>query len=219
VDNFEVGFKYATPGSRFVFNVAAYDMDIQDLQRTQAVPLPNGTFATIINNIDGMKTRGFELDTQWSPTPELSLYVGAAYTDAKFKDFVNDDPLQFGTLLVQLEGNTPQLTPEWKGNVGGQYTFPLPNGAGLAVGANVSFTTRQYLDEFNREPMVAEGYRLYDARMTYRPDSERWSLSLWGKNLSNEKEIFDASFSANGRVTSKRFIDPRTYGLSFNLNL
>jgi len=219
VDNFEVGFKYASPGSRFVFDIAAYDLDIKDLQRTQAVPLPNGTFATIINNIDGMKTKGVELDARWSPTKELLLYAGGAYTDAKFKDFVNDDPLQFGTLLVQLKGNTPQLTPEWKGNVGGQYTLRLPNGAGLALGANASFTTRQFLDEFNREPMVADGYRLYDAHVTYQPDSERWSLSLWGKNLSNEKEIFDASFSANGRVTSKRFIDPRTYGLSFNLTL
>jgi iron complex outermembrane recepter protein len=218
VDNIEIGFKYASADGRFLFNIAAYDMDIEDLQRTQAVPLPNGTFATIINNIDGMKTKGVELDGRWSPTTQLSLYAGVAYTDAKFKDFVNDDPLQFGTLLVQLEGNTPQLTPEWKGNVGGQYTVALPNGAGLSFGANASFTTRQYLDEFNREPMVVDGYRLYDARVIYQPDSERWSLSAWGKNLSNEKEIFDASFSANGRVTSKRFIDPRTYGLSFNFN-
>jgi iron complex outermembrane receptor protein len=219
VDNFEVGFKYASADNRFGFNIAAYDLDIKDLQRTQAVPLPNGTFATIVNNIDGMKTRGVELDGHWSPVKELSLYAGATYTDAKFKDFVNDDALQFGTLLVQLKGNSPQLTPEWKGNIGGQYTFALANGAGLAVGANASITTKQYLDEFNREPMVVEGYSLYDAHVTYRPGSERWSLSLWGKNLSDEKEIFDASFSANGRVTSKRFIDPRTYGLSFNLKL
>lgn len=219
VDNYEIGFKYATADNRLIFNVAAYDMDIKDLQRTQAVPLPNGTFATIINNIDGMKTKGVELDTRWSPTENLFLYAGAAYTDAEFKDFVTDDPLQFGTLLVQLKGNVPQLTPEWRGNVGGQYTFNLSNGADLAVGANVAITTEYFLDEFNRDPMVADGYTLYDAHMTYRPQDARWSATLWGKNLSDEQEIFDASFSANGRVTSKKFIDPRTFGVTFNLNL
>jgi iron complex outermembrane receptor protein len=219
VDSYELGFKFATSDNRLVFNVSAYDMDIKDLQRTQAVPLPNGTFATIINNIDGMKTKGAEFDARWSPTDQLFLYVGAAYTDAEFKDFVNDDPLQFGTELIQLEGNEPQLTPEWKGNVGGQYTFLLANGAELALGANASFTTEYFLDEFNREPMVADGYALFDAHLTYQPESRNWSATLWGKNLADEKEIFDAAFSANGRVTSKKFIDPRTWGVSFNLKL
>jgi iron complex outermembrane receptor protein len=219
VDSYELGFKYTTLDNRLQFNIAAYDMDIKDLQRTQAVPLPNGTFATIINNIDGMKTKGVEFDTRWSPTDQFYLYLSATYTDAEFKDFVTDDPLQFGILLEQLEGNIPNLTPEWKGNAGGQYTFLLPNGADLAVGASVSVTTEQFLDEFNREPMVADGYTLYDAHLTYQPENEHWSATLWGKNLSDEKEIFDASFSANGRVTSKKFIDPRTFGLSVNLKL
>ena len=118
VDSYELGLKFSTEDSRFILNLAAYDMDIKDLQRTQAVPLPNGTFATIINNIDGMKTKGVELETRWAPIDEFYLYAGAAYTDAKFKDFVTDDPLQYGTLLVQVKGNVPNLTPEWKGNVG-----------------------------------------------------------------------------------------------------
>jgi iron complex outermembrane receptor protein len=183
------------------------------------VPILPAGFVTIITNIDGMKTKGVEFDARWAPLDQFYLYAGAAYTDAEFKDFVNDDPLQFGIELVQLKGNTPQLTPDWKGNVGGQYTFPMPNGADLALGANISFTSKQYIDEFNREPMVVDSYTLYDAHLTYSPDSGRWSATLWGKNLSDEKEIFDASFSATGLVTSKRFIDPRTFGVSVNLKL
>ncbi len=120
---------------------------------------------------------------------------------------------------MQLQGNVPNLTPEWKGNLGGQYTFLLPNGADLAVGASISMTTEQFLDEFNRAPMIADGYTLYDAHLTYQPDNDHWSATLWGKNLSDEKELFDGSFSANGRVTSKKFIDPLTFGISVNLKL
>jgi hypothetical protein len=43
-------------------------------------------------------------------------------------------------------------------------------------------------------------------------------VSLWGRNLGNEKVFADLSYSALGRVTSKKFINPRTYGVSFNYN-
>jgi iron complex outermembrane receptor protein len=218
-DSYELGFKYHTADNRFLFDLALYQMEVTDLQRTQAIPQPTGPFITIVNNIDGLDTTGVEFNASWAPSDQLYLYLGGAYTDSEFKDFVNDDPLQFGTLFVQLKGNAPLLTPEWKGNVGGQYTFLLPNDADLAFGANLAYTTKQYLDDFNREPMIAESYTLLDAHLTYQPDNQHWSATLWGKNLTDEKEIFDAAFSANGRVTSKKFIDPLTFGISLNFRL
>ena len=182
VDSYELGFKYTTLDNRFLFNVAAYDMDIKDLQRTQAVPLPNGTFATIVNNIDGMKTKGVEFDTRWSPTDQLYFYLSAAYTDAEFKDFVTDDPLQFGNLLVQLQGNVPNLTPEWKGNLGGQYTFALPNGADLAVGASISDDDRAVPGRI--QPCANDCRRLHVVRRT--PDVPAGQRSLERDALGQE---------------------------------
>ena len=88
----------------------------------------------------------------------------------------------------------------------------------LTVGANASYVGEQFFDEFNRAPFVGDSYTLYDGNVTYRPTSEAWSVSLWGRNLGNEKEFADLSYSALGRVTSKKFINPRTYGVSFNYN-
>jgi iron complex outermembrane receptor protein len=218
VDNYEVGFKYATPDRRFAFELIGYDMKAKDLQRTQAVPLPNGTFATIINNIDEMTIRGAELTVDWLPTDALRVYLGGAYTDAEFDDYVTDDPLRFGTELVQLKGNTPQLTPTWKGNVGADYGFALGNGADLTVGANLYYTEDVYFDEFNRAPMEEDSYALLNATAVYRPADANWRVTLWGKNLTDEQELADASFSANGRVTSKKWIDPLTFGVSINLD-
>jgi iron complex outermembrane receptor protein len=144
------------------------------------------------------------------------LSGGAAYTDAKFKDYVNDDPLQYGVQLVQLAGNTPQLTPKWKAYAAAEYSIPLPSDAELGIRADATYVGAQFFDEFDRAPMLTGGYTLYDASLTYRPISRKWSAMLWGKNLANEKKIVDASFSANGLVTSKKFIDPATYGVSLN---
>jgi iron complex outermembrane receptor protein len=219
VDSHEIGLKLGTSDRRLALEVVAYDMKVEDLQRTQAIPLPNGTFATIINNIDEMTVKGVEVTANWAPTPELRLYAGAAYTDAEFDDYVTDDPLRIGNELEQLRGNTPQLTPSWKGNVGGEYTFMLANSADLTVGANLFYTDDVYFDEFNRAPFEQDAYALLNASAVYRPAGGNWSVTLWGKNLADEKEYADMSFSANGRVTSKKWIDPLTFGISLNLSL
>jgi iron complex outermembrane recepter protein len=219
VDNHEIGFKFSTADRRLSLEVAAYDMKANDVQRTQAVPLPNGTFATIINNIDEMTVKGVEVSTNWLPTDVLRVYAGVAYTDAQFDDYVTDDPLQFGTALVQLQGNTPQLTPTWKGNIGANYTLGLDGGAEVTLGGNLFYTDEVYFDEFNRAPFVQDSYTLLSATAAYKPADGNWTLTLWGKNLTDEKEYADMSFSANGRVTSKKWIDPLTFGLSLNLKL
>lgn len=219
VRNNEVGFKFENLTGTFSVNLAAYDMKIEDLQRTQAVPTTvGGPFNTLINNINGMDVKGAELSGRWSPVAEFVVSGGVAYTDAEFSDYLTDDPLQFGNLLVQLEGNTPQLSPEWKGNIGAEYTFAVRSDAELTVGTNVSYVGDQFFDEFNRAPYLEDEYTLYDGNLTYRPTSRDWSVSLWGRNLGNEKVFADLSYSALGRVTSKKFINPRTYGVSFNYN-
>jgi iron complex outermembrane receptor protein len=219
VRNNEVGIKFENAVGTFAVDLAAYDMKIEDLQRTQAVPTTaGGPFNTLINNINGMDVKGVELSSRWAPIPQFSMSGGVAYTDAEFSDYLTDDPLQFGNLLVQLQGNTPQLSPEWKGNLGAQYTFALGGSSELTVGGNASYVGKQFFDEFNREPFVGDSYTLYDGNVTYRPISQAWSVSLWGRNLGNDKEFADLSYSALGRVTSKKFINPRTYGVSFNYN-
>lgn len=219
VRNNEIGFKFENATGTFGVDIAAYDMEIEDLQRTQAVPTTaGGPFNTLINNINGMDVKGVELSSRWTPVAEFLVSGGVAYTDAQFSDYLTDDPLQFGNLLMQLEGNTPQLSPEWKGNIGAEYTIAVRGDSEFTVGTNVSYVGKQYFDEFNRAPYLTEAYTLYDGNLTYRPTSRDWSVSLWGRNLGNDKKFADLSYSALGRVTSKKFINPRTYGVSFNYN-
>ena len=154
----------------------------------------------------------------WLATVAMRVYLGGAYTDAEFDDYVTDDPLRFGTELVQLKGNTPQLTPTWKGNLGADYRFAMGNGADLTVGANLFYTDDVYFDEFNRAPMEEDSYALLNATAVYQPADANWSVTLWGKNLTDEQEMADASFSANGRVTSKKWIDPLTFGVSIHVD-
>jgi iron complex outermembrane receptor protein len=120
----------------------------------------------------------------------------------------------FGSNPIQVAGNTPRLTPDWKGNLHAELDFPVPSAAKLTASADLSYTGDQFFDEFNRAPFDENGYTLIDASLTWRPASENWSVAVWGKNLTDEKRLADTSFSAFGGVTSKHFINPLTWGVT-----
>jgi iron complex outermembrane receptor protein len=214
VDANEIGYKFQSADRRFSANFALYHNDIEDLQRTQASLDENGLLVTRVNNVNEMETQGFEVDLWWIPTDRFRLSAAAAYVDGEFKDFVTDDPLVPGTNPIQVAGNTPPLTPDWKANLHGEYDFPLASSSMLTASADLNYVGDQYFDEFNRPPFEEDSYTLLDASLTYRPLSGTWSVAIWGKNLTDEKAFADTTFSAFGGVTSKHFINPRTYGVT-----
>jgi iron complex outermembrane receptor protein len=218
VDNHEVGWKLQSSDGRLALSLAVFDAAIHDLQRTQASLNPNGTLNTRVNNIERMDTQGVELDLSWAATDRFRLTGAVAYLEAEFKDFLTDDPLEFGTEIVQVAGNTPNLAPDWKGNLHGEYDFSLNNNAVLTASGDISYIGEQFFDEFNREPFVEESYTLVDASLTYRPAADTWSVALWGKNLGDEKKLMDTNFSAFGGITNKFFIPPLTWGVSVSVN-
>jgi iron complex outermembrane receptor protein len=214
VDANEIGYKFQSRERRFSANFAIYHNDIEDLQRTQATINEAGLLITRVSNVNKMETQGFEVDLWWLPTERFRLSAAAAYVDGEFKDFVTDDPLVPGIDEVQVAGNSPRLTPDWKANVHGEYDFDLGSSAVLTAAADLTYVGDQYFDEFNRSPFEEDGYTLFDANLTYRPPSGTWSVALWGKNLTDEKQFADTTFSAFGGVTSKHFINPRTFGVT-----
>jgi iron complex outermembrane receptor protein len=211
VKNHEIGLKFTSSDRRFFVNAAAFMAKITDIQRTQA-SLVNGLLNTRVNNVDELETKGVEVDLGWSPTANLNLRGSVAWLESEFQDFLTDDPIIPGTLEQQVAGNVTSQAPEWKWNVGADYTIPFANGASLLVSGDVSYQSRVFFDEFNRAPFTEEGYALVNGSLTYNFADERLSLSVWGKNLTGEDKFADVSFSAFGQVLSKQWIPPRTYG-------
>jgi iron complex outermembrane receptor protein len=57
-----------------------------------------------------------------------------------------------------------------------------------------------------------------NARVAYEPQSKRWSLALWGKNLTNN-HVATTGFDIPGLGTRTIWpTPPRTYGLDFSYN-
>ena len=63
---------------------------------------------------------------------------------------------------------------------------------------------------------TADGYALVNARLTFLVGDERWSASLWGKNLAEkEYETYHYASPAVGG-TLAQIGPPRTFGVEFS---
>jgi len=219
VNNHEVGLKFQTPDHRFTANIAAFTAKVKNLQRSQATAIldANGNAigaALRVNNIDDMDVKGVEVEMGWTPVDRLRLGATLVHIDAEFKDFVTDDPFIPGNAFVQVAGNTPALTPKWRTHVHAEYGFLLGNGATVTPGVDWSYISKQYFDEFNRDSFGEGSYSLLDASLAYRAPEDRWSVTLWGKNLTGEKKLYDANFSVFGQIKNKMMIAPMTWGVT-----
>lgn len=210
VDGFEVGLKSdPLPGVRI--NAAVYQYDYDDIQLS-TFDLSGGGISTRVVNTGKARTQGFEVDGIWRPqsVDGLTLTTSLAYNDSAYLEDLffqcNGQQIagQQGGCDFQISptgaaqvapgtGNAQNLldrpllrAPEWSGAFGASYDAELSNGLNLRLNGsavysgsydtNVRYDTRGQQDAF---------WRL-NAGISLSPDSEKWSLDLIGRNLTDE---------------------------------
>ncbi len=152
------------------------------------------------------------------PVDGLTLSAAATYTDTEVKDFVG-----YNSLAEQenFSGSQFPPTPEWQGTAMAQYEWSVGNSLRALVSADVSYSD-DFISDFEGpnglpDPVFeVEGATLYGARAALLSNDDRWRVSVWGRNLTDEfqplntRKITDAVVRFTGM--------PRTYGVSVTYN-
>jgi iron complex outermembrane receptor protein len=191
--SFEVGLRTSWPAARLIFNVTAFHTEVDGYQvgARDAGPPP---FTRIFNG--EATTKGVEMDFVWRPLAGTDWTVtgGAAYVDARWGDFKNG-PCYSGQTVAQgcVAGNqdlTDELlpfTPKWTGNIATHYETPVGAGMELSLDLGVSFRTKTMYGFPNDPNLEQDGYSLVNAAVGLAGSEGRWKLSLFGKNLTDER--------------------------------
>ena len=202
VTNYEIGAKTDLFDRRLRFNIAAFQMDYKDLQaqRTDLTCL-----CLITSNAGSARIRGVEVDATLA-LGDLTLTASSSILDPKYIDY--DD--RAGHIY---NGNTMQRTPKFKYSVGAEYAFGLGSSS-RAVTARINYTHQDKLywapDNVSYQP----GYGLLDASIKIAPEEARWSVTLWGKNLTN-KLYSQVGLPFFGDLVNV-WGAPRTYGVDLS---
>lgn len=178
VKDFEVGAKYSFRGGgmRGHLNLAAYDVDYSNIQRT-FTGSANGVTTTYVGNASAARIRGLEAQFDLA-SGGFGLNANFAVSDPKFTSWVGSDPLGLigpGNAAC-LPGSTASLclidladTPfpnisKYQGSMTLRYSLPVGSaGSELTFSATGYYQSRRYFIDATQRNVDVYGEAVRDA--------------------------------------------------------
>ncbi|QIG78763.1 TonB-dependent receptor [Stakelama tenebrarum] len=198
---YEIGQKSTFLDGLMIWNNTFYYLDYTNLQTVQIV---NGLSVT--SNAGKATIKGYETQLDVMPFDGFQLSASYAYTDAKFDEYFEGGQ--------DYSGNTISRAPKHKVTISPSYTYSLLSGIAVTAAVDYRYTSRMFDDNSNQPPEIRDATNFVDARLIIDGIADRFSLSLWGKNLTDERTrtfqgvFLGANFGA--------FSPPRTYGATLS---
>ncbi|WP_298291488.1 TonB-dependent receptor [Novosphingobium sp.] len=190
ISAFEVGYKYAARG--LSFDLSGYYYDYKNLQ----VASYNGT-QSLITNAANSRVYGVEGQLAYQVTDHFQFNLAAAYTDAKYNRFLTSPRFDqclvpacgagFGLFVnstVDASGFRMARAPEFTGNVGARYETDLAGGK-FALSGNLAYTSKIFFD--TAQQFSTDGYELLSMRAEWTDRSDRYTLAVYGDNITDSK--------------------------------
>ena len=208
--NYETGLKSELLDRRVIANLAVYYMSWEDIQITVDNPATPIYDPSILNAGKAHST-GLELEVDAVATDHLTIGATLSVQDAKYDE---------GTLPTGEPLDRIPFAPRYTGDLNAEYRIPLGEGE-LSLIGEALLRGETYLTNDNQTDGRVDSYELYNVRAAYSAGGDRWSVTLWGKNLGDKtvkQRLFDLS---NQDLIGQRFIalnDPRMYGVTLRMN-
>ena len=210
--NLETGVKGNWLDQRLQVQLSLFYQQREDIQIKQSLVQSRddsnaSNFIDYFGNSAKGSNYGLELELNWMPTDDLIIFGSLGLLETDY-----DTPLS-ATLDSRDQAHAPN------------YQFVA--GSSIQVTQNLSWTIdiegkdSFYLSSSHDEQ--SSSYELFNTNLTYR--IERWTLSIWGRNLSN-KDVIVRGFGGFGNDPRKyyavepyyQFGEPRTFGLRGQYN-
>jgi iron complex outermembrane receptor protein len=231
VDSLEAGLKADLFDDRLRFNVAAFWAMYDDLQQ---VILNSTGVGFPINNIGEVDVYGIELETQWSPTDRINVYLNAGFQESDFGDVdpgsppgglqppagVDPDdvcPDRPDPASRRCAGPVDELSsnPQFQGKIGFDYAIPVSDTLEFSYGADVFYSDDYFSEPRNLVPV--DSYTRVNAFLGLAATDERWQVVLTGRNITDEDDNVSGIF-AQGFANIRTLLPPAEYMLTFKVH-
>ncbi len=208
---YELGEKSTLADGRLQINGSYFHYDYTDRQSLVDFVSPStGAFVDSLTNIPKSEVDGVELDSSVSPLDGWQLSGSATYLDARVTQAllsVRGAPL----LLAVPDGTQLSMSPKWTFLARTSYERPISDT--LKATAELDYSWRDDQSSQLGDPNAVSGIqKLLGASVTVGQITKGLSVSLWGRNLTNENFSTYQFTSFYGGTTMYREL-PRTYGI------
>lgn len=204
IDTYEIGLKSDfSPNFRLNLTAFFYEGLLQEKSLADSFGVPT----ELLTSVD-VQGYGLEGDFYYA-TPLEGLDFGASIglLETEYKSFLGK-PEQVGNQLT----NAPKVSASAFIN----YDVSVSDNLFLLFSGDANYKSDTFLSSDNSRVQFQEGYTLYNANITLGQVDDGFSVSLWGKNLTDEAyyiEIYNVDvFGYYLGIAG----EPRTYGVTLN---
>ena len=208
LDSYELGAKTSVLDGNMEINGAVYFYDYTDIIVNVFNPIAGAI--TLLNG-DDASVVGAEVDFRYAPTASLYISGGLGYSKTKFLADAAAPPDQDPEFV---KGNQFAQSPKWTANLLVQYSIPLSSGAFIRLQTDWRYRGKSHGEVSNAPPFALGDRKLGNAAVSYETADARWQVSLWVRNLLDDryytqKSAHPAALGARGYKGH-----PISYGLT-----
>ena len=212
---FELGLKTSTNDGTYTANLAVFDAEYYDFQ-TNFQDIVLGSPVTRLINAGSVNTRGTELELSARPTKAWTLRSATAYTRARVDAFRLPAGLTTAQIAAAyIDGGQLPFSPDWKTNVGTDYTVPLQPGYNIELSTDYAWQSKVQYDIGQTTDTIQGAYGIWNASIALADLNNGWRVSFLVKN------ILDKSYAAFLMRSSNHLarIVPRDDSRYFGVNV
>ncbi len=216
VNSYEVGLKGAL--DRLTFAASVFYNEYEDQQVTTQVP-SGASIASFVDNVGSSTFYGVEFEGNLRILDNLSASFAVGYLNSDFEEFLR---YNLGTAMYEdiSDQVVLQNAPEWTGYFGFTWVGDV-GGGDLAVTPSVSYRGDSSMFEFPNPTLDQPAYTLVDLSIVWTDPTDRYTLGLYGKNLTDE-EYRVGGYNFPGALFDNSIIGyygpPRTVSASLKVN-
>ena len=208
VTNTEVGAKTTFLDNTLQLNFSYFTMDFEDLQlRDRILTIPGDVTSAIVTiaNAGEAEIDGFEFEAVIAPSDWFTAFVGYGNLDSEVTRVNPGSNIVLGSEIPRAADSTL--------NVATEFNFPIRQGE-LELRLDYRQTGDFFFDLNEQAAGEEKSYGLLDARLGYSPESGRWDIALWGKNITDEEYRSHVQSIRAGRAGIAQIGNPATWGLT-----
>ena len=204
LEGFEVGLKSVIWGGRARLNLSGFSYSYED---QQYIDIDIRTFQQTLRSIDSAEVSGGEMEFAAQVTPTLLLSAAVGLLDATIEKGILSG--------VDVSGESLLTSPDRNATVAASWDAYSGRAGRLTLYVDALYRSDSTSSVGNEE---GNGHTRWNGRATFTGSTERWTASLWGRNLGNEEYTnFYADFRDSIGVVPGIIGAPRTYGADVTL--
>lgn len=234
---YEVGAKLTFGDDRqHTLNLGGYYYDYKGLQVATLLDTAVGgqTF-----NAGAATIWGLEADARFGLSRNTTFDVSVNYLNSQYDELsaqfnvytvpgtgadvngVGDlDPTTPGVQKPNFAGNTAPFSPKWVIALSLEHVIELGSAGSLTATAGTTFKSDYFADFYNYNDGKQKAYSQSDISLKWAPESEKFSVTAFVRNLEDTRPLTYGSFVSAGPddIFNWQFGSPRTYGLRVGFN-